>query len=147
MKDEQKIRKEYKYSTSGVFKKKDPYDPPIVLDPVPIVPKIDLYPSDFIIDHLILHHFSNSLISWQLLHWFLTYVSCFSYFSFFIVSILAILSHPFHPFPSFPSFHILSILSMPKITNRPPKEPERRRSPKTADFSRFFPKKFITWLQ
>ena len=28
MKDEQKIRKEYKYSTSGVFKKKDPYDPP-----------------------------------------------------------------------------------------------------------------------
>ena len=28
--------------------------PPFVLDPVPIVPKIDLYPSDLIIDHLIL---------------------------------------------------------------------------------------------
>ena len=28
MKDKEKTRKEYKYSTSGVFKKKDPYDPP-----------------------------------------------------------------------------------------------------------------------
>ena len=41
--------------------------PPFVLDPVPIVPKIDLYPSDLIIDHLILHHFPYNLISRPLL--------------------------------------------------------------------------------
>ena len=63
MKDEQKTRKEYKYSTSGVLKKRIPMIPLWTWIPVPIVPEIDLYPSDFIIDHLILHHFSNSLIS------------------------------------------------------------------------------------
>ena len=51
MKDEQKRRKEYKYSTSGVLKKRIPMIPPMDLDPVPIVPivsKLNRYPSDFI---------------------------------------------------------------------------------------------------
>ena len=133
MKDEQKIRKEYKYSTSGVFKKKGSLWSPLwTWIPVPIVPKIDLYPSDFIIDHLILHHFSNNLISWPLLHWFLIYFFIFSYFSCFILSILSILSHPFHPFPSFPSFHILSILSSLFHPFRNP-EPGTR-SPERSDY-------------
>ena len=53
MKDEQKIRKEYKYSTSGVFKKRIPMIPPIVLDPVPIVPKIDLNTQIFFIPRVL----------------------------------------------------------------------------------------------
>ena len=74
MKDEQtiwKMNKKYERSISTQraesIKKKDPYDPPFVLDPVPIVPKINLYPSDLIIDHLILHHFPYNLISRPLL--------------------------------------------------------------------------------
>jgi len=39
---------------------------PIVLDPVPIVPKID--PSGLTIEHLILHHFSTNLVSHQFLY-------------------------------------------------------------------------------
>ena len=42
-------------------------NPPIVLDPVPIVPKIDLYPSYLTIDHLVLHHFPYDSISRPLL--------------------------------------------------------------------------------
>ena len=37
-KDEQKIRKEYKYSTSGVFKKRIPMIPPMDLGPGPYCP-------------------------------------------------------------------------------------------------------------
>ena len=68
MKDEQKMRKmnkKYERSISTQraesIKKRIPMIPP--MDPVPIVPKIDLYPSDLIIDHLILHHFPYNLIS------------------------------------------------------------------------------------
>ena len=49
------------------IKKRIPMILPFVLDPVPIVPKIDLYPSDLIIDHLILQHFPYNLISRPLL--------------------------------------------------------------------------------
>ena len=74
------------------LKKRIPMILPMDLDPSPIVPKIHLYPSDFIIDHLILHHFSNNSISWQLLYWFLANFSIFSF------PILSILFYHFHPF-------------------------------------------------
>ena len=79
--------------------------PPMDLDPSPIVPEINLYPSDFIIDHLILHDFSNNLIFWQLLIWFLAYfyifydffkivISFFREIDFFDIFLINILNFP-----------------------------------------------------
>ena len=76
--------------------------PPIVLDPVPSVPKINLYPSDLTIDHLVLHHFPYNLISRPLLFDFELIFSifqkcefiCFANLIFSIFFLINILKYP-----------------------------------------------------
>ena len=86
------------------IKKRIPMIPPFVLDSVPIVPKIDLYPSDLIIDHLVLHHFPYNLISWPVFDFWLIFFifeKCeFIFFAnlifpiFFLINLSNILKYP-----------------------------------------------------